>query len=207
MEDLTTYTQVGSLTVTAAKVSGYFGGDVDRYLYKDFGVNHFDGISLNFEGLIEDSGLYGYTGSINMGFADQLDDAYNWPSGDISHIRVYFHRYGGYEPGTYWISIENHDDSWSYDSCSIDPDTVYYLTLTRLPGGDTATLKVYTDAARTSLYDTLSISSLGTEKWRYFYAASSFNDGDSSDVATGYYQNFEFLGKSAGQVRFIGMAM
>jgi len=200
MEDLTTYTLVGSLTVTSSKVSGFFPGNVDRYLYKDFGANYFDGIKLNFEGSIDDSDPYGCTSNIYVGFSDVVDDATGWGSDPLT---VRFARYGTYGTGTYCIELNYFT---SFDTYYIDPDTTYYLTLSRSPGGDTATLKIYSDAARTTLLDTLTVSGIGTTKWQYFFAASTCNDSEVNHEAYGFMQNFLF-GGIGGQHRIIGMGL
>jgi len=203
MENLTTYALVGLLTVTSTKVSGSFYSANYKRLYKDFGASHFDKIDLKFDGLIENSDPYGYGGKMVMGFSNTLGDPSGWTN---YNIKVTFQRSDVYGEGDYYIYLTN---PWggSYDECVIDPDTVYYLTLTRDAGADTATLKVYTDSDRTTLYDTLAISGLGTTTWRYFYAASSYYEGDSSVVAYGYYENYLFGGAIAGQVRVIGMML
>lgn len=203
-EDLTTYTLVGSLGVTASKVSGNFYGDADRYLYKDFGADHFDKIDLKFAGSISDSDPYGYLGRMYMGFTNVVGDASDW--GKNRDIRVSFARYSGYGEGNYYITLENGYGGGVF-SYRISTDTVYYLTLTRTFGSDSAALKIYSDAARTTLLTTLTITDLSTTKWRYFYAASGYYVNDGTVFASGYYENYVFGGSPAGQHRFIGMAM
>lgn len=204
-EDLTTYTLVGILGVTASKVSGNFYGDADRYLYKDFGTDHFDKIDLKFAGSISDSDPYGYAGRMYMGFTNVVGDASDWGAG--ASIKIRFLRSGPYGEGNYYLEMYNGPEYFDYDFCLISPGTVYYFTLTRAAGSGGATLKIYTDAARTTLFDTLTISGLGTTKWRYFYAASGYYVNDGNVVAYGYYENYVFGGSPAGQVRVIGMAM
>lgn len=207
MEDLTTYTLVanGSLTVTASKVAGGFYQDQDKMLYKNFGADYFDAIYLHFEGLISDTDPYGYNAQMSAGFSDVVNDVSGWSS--VGDIRVSFERYGSYGEGNYYIILSN-GSSYNYsDYCIISPGVNYYLTLTRAAGSDGATLKIYTDAARTVLYDTLAITGLGTAKWQYFFAGVNYNTGEGHRYVSGYYQNYEFLSRAASQVRVIGMAM
>lgn len=204
-EDLTTYTLVpnGSLSVTASKVTGGFYQDQDKMLYKNFGADYFDAINLNFEGYIADTDPYGYDAYMYAGFSNVVDDMSGW--GSATDIRVCFLRSGGYGEGNYYITLSNGPPYTYYDYCIISPGVNYYLTLTRV--ADSATLKIYTDADRTTLFYTLVINGLGTAKWRYFYAGVNYYTGESTHYVSGYYQNYEFLSRAAGQVRFIGMMM
>lgn len=204
-EDLTTYTQVGFMTVTASRVTATFYADQNRYLYKDFGTDHFDKIDLKFAGIASDTDPYGYDGRMYMGFTNVVGDASGWGAG--ASIKIRFMRSGPYGEGNYYLEMHNGSEYYDYDFCLISPGTVYYFTLTRAAGNGSATLKVYTDSTRTTLFDTLTISGLGTTKWRYFYAASGYNVNDGTVYVSGYYENFVFGGSIPGQVRVIGMMM
>jgi len=57
--------------------------------------------------------------------------------------------------------------------------------------GSNATLKIYSDSARTALIDTLTIT-CDLEKKRYLYALAS-RDGGGGDTISGKTQNFEIL--------------
>jgi hypothetical protein len=57
--------------------------------------------------------------------------------------------------------------------------------------GTTATCKIYDDSARTSLVDTLTITSTTAAK-RYMYVAGC-RGGATSDLLTGYTRDFEII--------------
>ena len=139
-----------------------------------------------------------------MGVSNVVDDASGWNTTDT--IQVSLERAGGYGEGAYWVSLSNPYHS-SSDSHLISPGVTYYFTLSRLAGSDIAILGVFSDAARTTLVDTLTISGLGTKTWRYFYAAATYNDGTADYYATGFYQNFLFLTGAGGGAQIIGLGV
>lgn len=65
-------------------------------------------------------------------------------------------------------------DTWS--TASFDT-TRKYCTVTHDSGAGTVTLKIYSDSARTTLVDTLSITLTQTFSYRYLYGINSLNDG------------------------------
>jgi hypothetical protein len=183
-EDLTTYTEVdspGYLSKNSGRVTlEYLLSSVDVYLYKDFGANYFDKIDLQFSGRISSSSAY--EGECSIGFANAVNDVSGWT--DKITVRVF--RNSVY--GTYWVYLTT-DTAFNY--YQINANTDYYFTLSRAAGSDTATLKIYSDAARTNLLGTLSATSVGTgTKFRYFYPAASCDYGDSSSYFYGYFENF-----------------
>lgn len=181
-EDLSTYTEVDlgfHLSKTASRVTASdVQGNTDAYVYKDFGTSYFDNINLQFSIRLDyDSTEWG---GANVGFANNVDDANHW-SGTTLSVAIYVN-----------MDLPAYIIEFGTDYCIVSPDTTYYCTLIRT--GNTATLQIYTDAERTTLFDTLSVSGLSTTKWRYFYPFVSSNDGDTEAYFTGYTENFLFLG-------------
>jgi len=183
-QDLTTYTEVDEysvLTVTADKVTTVGVDNYgEEYVYKDFGVDYFDALYINFEFLIEaasqDSCWCG------LGLSNVIDDYTAWADTDL---RPMLNRSsaGVYLIGLWRGYMEANDEYTS------SPDTLYYCTLLRSAGSDTATLKIYSDAGRTTLLDTLTVSGFGTAKWRYLYACCNRDLGLSLRRFYGYIQN------------------
>lgn len=68
-------------------------------------------------------------------------------------------------------------------------DTPYYVTLTRPAGGDTATALIYSDSARTSLLDTLTVSGYGSTTYRYLYGFTSYDTSTANRDWDGYYKD------------------
>lgn len=190
-EDLTTYTEVNDpkskLSTTASRVTLSLMDQFDRtYLYKDFGSSYFNNIRLMFTGRVS-SGTNN-NGSCDIGFANAVGDASRWSN----YLSVEFHEGGVYLEGN------------TYDYYSISADTTYYFTLERNAGS--ASLKIYSNSARTSLLDTLTCT-CNTGAWRYFYPAASYYTNDAFDQFSGYFENFDFQRMAAGQVRVIGMML
>lgn len=72
----------------------------------------------------------------------------------------------------------------------ISVNTTYYCTLERAAGNATFNLKVYSDADRTNLLDTLTCNiSTASTKHRYIYGISSQYTGATSYYASGYVEN------------------
>lgn len=190
-EDLTTYTEVNDpnskLSTTASRVTLSLMDQVGRtYLYKDFGSSYFNNIRLMFTGRVS-SGTNN-NGSCDIGFANAVGDVSGWSN----YLSVEF-----LEGVVYLVG----DTSEYY---LISSDTTYYFTLERNAGS--ASLKIYSNSARTSLLDTLTCT-CNTGEWRYFYPAASYYTNDAFDQFSGYFEDFLFSRSVGGQVRIIGMAM
>ena len=101
----------------------------------------------------------------------------NWSNGialslDTSPARLRLHERGG-----------------STDVYNISISTVYYIILDRI--GTTFRARIYSDIARTTLLDTLTIEVAATA-YRYFYVTSN-KVGLSSDYFTGYTENVDIV--------------
>lgn len=188
-EDFTTYVEVdGSnrLTVIASRITGVdVDRDIDAYVYKDFDANHFNGINSLFE-ILQDSATLLYGLGFTVGFTNIVGDATDWESTALSAgwgeaLAAPNHRINLFR-GAYLAA----------DVYGANEDTLYYLTMERSADSDSATLKIYSDAARTNLLDTLTLSGYGTTtKWRYCYGFSSWNAAQSGMDWDGYIQNLD----------------
>ena len=181
-ENFTTYTEVdagGKLTVAAAKITAVnMLRNEDCYVYKDFGVNFFDALDIDFE--IFCSGLAGGDGLGGPGLTvATINDGTVWGAGDV---RVEFYTY------TTVIRLIRGAYVVFDASVGLSYSTLYYCTLSRAAGGDTITCTIYSNAARTTVVDTLSVGGFGTSKYRYLYGIVSLNSGDISRW-DGYVQN------------------
>ncbi len=183
------YTEVDAstrLTVTATKITAVdCDRDIDAYVYKDFGVDYFNALNTYFE-VYQSSATLLYGDIANIGFSNTVNAVDAWESTSISaqwnraasvpYYRFYLVR-GAQAATDYYIAAQ---------------DTLYYCTMSRAAGNDAATIKVYSDAARTTLLDTLSVAGYGTAKWRYCYGFASWNDGTAGADWDGYTQNLDF---------------
>ena len=196
-EDLTAYTEVNDpydrLSKTESRVTLHLMDQKDNtYLYKDFGSSHFDTICLMFAGRI--SSISTNYGSCSVGFSNVLGDASGWSNS----LRVDLIRN---PPGTYsaWI-VGSTDDYYS-----ISADTTYYFTLERTAGS--ASLKIYSNSARTSLLATLTCT-CSTNKWRYLYPAASYYTNDAFDQFSGYFEDFLLINiGTSGGAQIIGLGL
>ncbi len=187
IENFTTYTEVdlsGVLTVTSPKVVAVnCTRDIDAYVYKDFGVNYFNGFSVDFE--VYQDNLTGSGGSVIA------------PGFTVSAV-------GDYTDFGFWDIAVNVNQVvtrritlrrgylQAADYFEISDDTLYYCTLERLTNSDTVTVKIYDDSGRTNLLDTLSVSGFGiARRWRYCYGFTSNNAGLGGRRWDGYVQNME----------------
>jgi hypothetical protein len=185
--DLTTFTKVDSdsdFTVTTPKVIfDTMRRDAVSYLYDDFGAGHFGDFDIDFELKIDACDTQGnalvcaVSNTATATFADiqaANDGIVVWAYSSASALRIY-------------LSDYNTDNSDFYTDGGTSSNLLY-CSFKR--SSTTANLYIYSNAARTSLIDTLAVTcETGTK--RYFYAVASRDIGsDPSDTITGYTQNF-----------------
>ena len=189
IEDLTTYTEVdvpGVLTVTSTKVTAAnLDDDLTVYLYKDFGVDFFNGFDVDFEILIEATS--GGLGRMFMGFANSVATWWNWAN---TAVGVTLRADSG-TPNQIQMTRGRAVAQDTYDNAQ--DDTIYYCSLKREANSDTVTLEIYSDSARLALVDTLNVAGFGAgTKYRYFYAANGPDSSAGGRDFDGYHQNFDF---------------
>ena len=187
-ENFTGYTEVDTgadLTVTASKADANdVLGNVDCYLYKDFTANHFDALDIDYEIYIEDPVVdLGFGGPGLANAVGTPGGTADWAATDI--FAATFH----HSNGNVYFRLMKGDDSGE-DDYIVSKDTLYYCTLSRAAGNDTVSLLIYSNSARTTLLDTLSVSGFGTTKWRYCYAFAAFTSGMAREW-DGYVQNLD----------------
>lgn len=190
IENLTTYTEQDTgnfISETATRVTGVNvpGQNYDVLLYYDKGVNYFDVLNINFEIYMNDMGIYS-NGLGGIAISNTLEDISNLADTDIMAIGE---DVGGANVGMIFLV---RGSAWSsYDFFTGSVETLYYCTLIREAGNDTIILKIYSDATRTTLLDTLSVTGIGTTKYRYSVAFLNNNNGTPSRIWSGYIQNID----------------
>jgi len=183
MEDFTTYTEVDAnskLTVIATKATGFNAdSDEDIYLYKDKGADHFDALDIDFALFIEaDSGVNAYCG---VAITNTIGTIQGFASTDLAVVAQE-------AAGPAWSIRLVRGAVVAEDFYTCSSNTLYYCTLSRTAGSDTATVKIYSDAARTSLVDTLSLSGFSTTKYQYIYGFVNRNNSGTGTDFRGYVQ-------------------
>ncbi|MCX5653733.1 MAG: discoidin domain-containing protein [Planctomycetota bacterium] len=82
------------------------------------------------------------------------------------------------------LVLTNHEGSgsgYSDTHTGVVQGTKYYLSVSR-PTADSIELAIYSNAARTTLLDTLSVTVNSGRTWRYLFGADSYNSGSGSDT-------------------------
>jgi hypothetical protein len=183
VEDFTTYIEHdpdNCFTVTAPKVD--INGQVENlgsYVYKDYGAGSFG----NFTHLSTVNATSASDWAVI--FFDTLSNEIAAQNNMSNYLGLLF--YKDY-PTTLWLKLEqNAGGSKTSDGYAASFNTTYYLTFQR--SGTLATLKIYSDSARTTLLTTLSLS-VNTTTYKYVYAILGQAMGYSATFA-GYIQDLD----------------
>lgn len=195
--DLTTYIEVDpedKLTVISDRITASgLERDQDAYVYKDKGVDFYDGdFSFEFYTFMDSS-------------SDSLSNFYPFiVANQINNLRQLF-----LSDNTLSVDIQSVSSTMRVqlrqlafgstvrqDSAFLSFDTEYWHTVERI--GGTLTDKIYSDQARTVLVDTLSINPTSIVKYRYEYPANALNIGGLIEKFNGY-MGIE-LGIAAGNI-------
>lgn len=182
-EDFTTYTEVDpgeDLTVIATKITATNAiKNQEWYVTKDKEADHFG----DFEHLekvnttaSDDYGSLGFwglsNGSNTMGDMFTNNEGLMWM---FSH---------GVPPHIYLQDASNDN----YDSFACSYSTDYYCTIKRAVTA--GTVKIYSDAERTNLLDTVAITT-SELKYRWIYGCISYNSGEIAAQVSGYTENLD----------------
>jgi len=186
-EDLTTYTEVdpnNKITVTSDRSEfDTLRRNEDAYVYDDKGVDHFNG---NFEHLFE---IYMSSSNgivVMWGMANIVEDLKSILDASEDELCLELSTY------TFYL-IEVFGGTQYYDTYGGTSGTLYYLTAERDEGVGTygtLYLYIYSDADRTNLLDTLTVTLHEKEDFRYLYVTQSYNSGHTN-AASGYTQNVD----------------
>ena len=182
--DFTTYTEVdgtGKLTVTATKItSDGSATGTDNFVYIDKTTDALDRLDVDSTIRIESTSSDNAVGG--MAISNTVGSYDDFASTDIS---VLIKRTAG---PVYKIHLVRGNFT-ADDSYTGSADTPYYCTLKRFAGNDTVTLEIYSDSARTTLLDTLSVSGYSTTKYRYVYGFVGEGNGAGAEDFDGYVEN------------------
>ena len=186
-DDSGNFLSKSSSRVTAASLDGTVA-----LLYQDYNKDCFNGFEIWFDVRLNSASSYserddwgdfctfslGNRHSIYSGFSDYDDPVVlfdvNWDEDGVPCGQYIWFKSMGSQGQYYPINF----------------NTIYYCKLTRSAGSSTITLRVYSNAARTTLLATLTDSTFPTsKKYRYIYAMRGADPGES--VATFYLENLE----------------
>lgn len=176
-EDFTTYTEVdpnSHIAKTAQHVDWQDRRNEDAYLYDDKGAGHF----TDFTHLI-DAKRISSTSSGTATFwllSNAVDDARGLLYADETAVLLQF--YGDDE-----ICFEEfYNGNEYYQSHAITAGTMYYIKLEK--SGTSLSAKFYSDAARTNLLFTVSLTLHADHSFRYIFVCDTWNSGDSHNGDT-----------------------
>ena len=173
-EDFTTYTEQDpndrlSITANTITVTGLTRNE-DAYVYDDKGADHF---GATFEHLLDtqcSSSTEPYAASVCWAVSNLVDDAQYWWANQSQAADVYW-----YNNPLEMIIVET-EAQVSDTSVGLSADTRYYLAVERT--GETALeCRIYSDSARTTLVDTITVSLPSGRRYRYVFAVNSYNTG------------------------------
>ncbi|KKL20224.1 hypothetical protein LCGC14_2457620, partial [marine sediment metagenome] len=198
LEDFNTYTEVdpnSRITVATRRVTWTaLTENEDAYVYKDKGVNFFDGDFVHLF-TVRTSAVSATTRNGYWALTNTLDDLVGTDTADGSYLAL---RFEFTDP---LLSLRlNEVDSGDFRESSnitISLNTTYYLKVYRdesVGSFGTLYLAIYTDAARTTLLSSVVSLALNTSKkdFRYIHAVITYNNG-ANDFATGFSENMELF--------------
>lgn len=195
VEDFTTYTEVdpsSHATVTASKitVAGVTRNE-DTYVYDDKGAGHFSGDFVHPLTVYQASSSSGtpYAGAGVL--RNDIDDMKQ--GGDSIGVLL--------KNALNIAAYEADGGSEYFDQYSVSQDTPYYLELERDESvGTYGTLyvRIYSDAARTTLVATVSVALHSSKKdFRYAFPFTSY-DSNNSSTTDGYVENYDLQEAAPG---------
>lgn len=155
---------------------------VESYVYKDYGVDYFDGnFQHNFTFQI-DSSVAGSAVAVWV-LANDIDDFSGLKTNEKSHLRIFTDNPSIPDEVRLYIGEINGTDYYQSSSKVITEATPYYVTVSRNEAvGTYGTIycKFYTNDTRTNLVDTISLTLHESKKdFRYLYSLSASNSGYS----------------------------
>jgi len=109
--------------------------------------------------------------------SNDLDDVKNWDDDDDQAVSVTL--VGAASPT---LVLTNHESGASDTSTGLTTQTKYYCTVERT-ADTTVECRIYSDSARTTLVDTLSVAIASGRTWRYLLGCNSYNDSSADAIS------------------------
>ena len=176
-EDFTTFTEVdpnGRISVDDASnitCTNLLRESVAAYVYKDYTATHFaTGLTHEFEIRCSSTGTYAAAGV--WALSNDLSEMYEWAS--FSREAAVAFLYGNFS----LFLRDSENGTGDQDNAGISISTRYYCRVSW--SSNTLTLYIYTDAARTSLHDSVTVTLAAGRTYRYCYAVVNNDDTKST---------------------------
>jgi len=195
MQDFTTFTDIdapGRLTQIAARSTfmGLRGNDADVYLYKSIVGALSTNFSQEFEFYIDAADpTEGDHSAALVSYVQDLDDWEANRAGNKNQISVMVDNVAA-GPAPRVALVETNGGTVYTSPATYNPsmDTLYYCTFIKV--GTTATLYIYSDAARTTLVATLTLTLQAGWGITFVMAPQSNGSGDTDEIS-GYIQDMD----------------
>lgn len=207
VENFTTYTEVdgggdpGWLSVSENLIDGNtIQQDSDTYVYADKGADHFGASwDIDFTANVIAWKANSWDWCALFGLTNTLDDIRGWDINNNQALNI--------QAGANFTNPDNNffirDDEDASNDVSADftLNTTYYFTFLRT--SETAvSCEIYTDSARTSLFDTIATTITSGRRYRYAELAISYNNSASNQGVTTDISNLD-LNEAGGARRII----
>jgi hypothetical protein len=188
-EDFTTYTEVdpnSHITVSANSITHVSYRNEDAYVYKDKGVNHF----TDFTHLVDVKTNASVTNSDGVVWmiTDDINDWYGLYTAHKPFISVMWIIDSSKIP-TIWLRQYDGTTIHNDQSVNLSANTWYYLKIVK--SGTSITCYIYSDSARTTLVDTLTVTMNADDSFRYIFACDTSNTGTSGIYQTQNIDNLD----------------
>jgi len=195
-EDFSTYTVVdtdGGISVSSTRVTltSVYTNNNDEYVYYDYGVNYFSGDFTHYFTV----NCAEYTAAdypIVYVLANEVDDRKALKDAAYDHFCIYL--WNSTTSPKFYL-VEFYGDGTNYETTgAISVPFTYYLTIKRDEAvGSYGQLdcEIYSDAARTTGVDTLSLTLRAKLDFRYLYPFSSYSESNEVARWTGYVENLD----------------
>ncbi len=190
IEDLTTYTEVdsdGDITVTSSKCDvSSLKRIADSSVYKDFGADNFGALTHDFE-VLWSARLEPFPIGMVWHVSDTAASTLQTLLDNTDGFGVFLN--SGAAETDVFLTLQNFIDTDGDDFDGPTVDTLYYVTIERVPS--TLTCKIYSDSGRTTLVDTLTVT-YNVTTLRYLGVCASRESAAFEDSFMTYYtQNFD----------------
>ena len=189
----------GYLTITSSRVTAVsIKSTTVALLFQDYGKDCFNGFSINFDIKMSTIvNLLDWAGGAELclfSLANRHARYDEYPSSSKPDPCVTF--YAAFDDSgdfaSLWIYLSKENTNGT--GYQVSRGTVYYCTISRLDNGATVTLKIYSNAARTTLLATLTESGFAASaRWRFIYAMRGTGGGGAEPSATYYLENLNVV--------------
>ena len=194
-EDFTTYTEEdpnSHITVSADQIHAYSYLNEDAYVYDDKGIDHFG----DFEHLVDAKGVdqARYERYTFWLLSNAVDDVYGLYLAEETYIQA---RFWGDATGFTAQLLERYGAFYGADTSTVlSLNTMYYFKIVK--SGTSLTCYIYSEPARATLVDTLTLTLQADHKLRYIFAFNTWNSAAEGYESEGYTEN---LGLQEPQTR------